>query len=350
MDKGVSVFPQKAYVMENVAVPHWIGYFKQRVSKNKNFLGIITGEPGSGKTYASLSIGQQYDPKFNISQVVFSAKEFLDLLEACRCGHAMDGHKGKTEGNKKRCQSCDCDYFTPKLKKGSFILFDEAGIDLDSVRFQSTLQRMMKYVLETFRHRCYIVFFTTPYISFMMKSGRILINGYYQTAGIDYENKKVKLKPYLLQYNEWKEKTYKKYLRVITSKGIAPVKFWKVPLPSKELIELYELKKSEFTHNLNQSIKAEIAAIDKQKAGKVHFKHHCDYCNYDWESLKEKVPSCPSCSTKFGARIAQEKRGIEKEEIKKRIKEHKESKDIPSNNSEKPDVTDDNKVVFPFFE
>jgi len=53
----------------------WVSYIKQRIRNNKNFIGIVSGSTGSGKSWSSLSIGEQADPKFDIDRVVFSGGE-----------------------------------------------------------------------------------------------------------------------------------------------------------------------------------------------------------------------------------------------------------------------------------
>lgn len=48
-----------------------------RVRANKNWLGVICGATGSGKSYWSLSLCEQYFPNFDTNNVVFSVSEWL---------------------------------------------------------------------------------------------------------------------------------------------------------------------------------------------------------------------------------------------------------------------------------
>jgi hypothetical protein len=48
-----------------------------RVRANKNWLGVICGATGSGKSYWSLSMCEQYFPGFNTDNIVFSVNEWL---------------------------------------------------------------------------------------------------------------------------------------------------------------------------------------------------------------------------------------------------------------------------------
>ena len=61
---------------------YWISYIKQRISKNKNFLGFISGQTGSGKSWSSIAIAEQLDPEFNIDRCVFSGLELMALINS----------------------------------------------------------------------------------------------------------------------------------------------------------------------------------------------------------------------------------------------------------------------------
>ena len=244
---------------------NWVKYFKQRVRKNKNFIGLVMGPTGSGKTYSALSIAEQSDPNFNIKQVVFTGKELMALMNS------------------------------EKLKKGSVIVFEEVGIELDASKWQSTANQMIKYLLETFRHRNFILLMTTPYMGYLAKGGRMLLHGVFETQSIDVNKKTCKLKPMLLQYNSRRDKTYWKYLRVKTEDGIKPLTRWNVPLPSPELIKKYEERKSEFTKQLYLRITKELNEQEGKKVEKYPMK--CDKCGHTWESRNPSPPKCSKCSS-----------------------------------------------------
>ena len=82
----------------------WVRYIRQRIKKNKNFLGVITGPTGSGKSYAGLTICKEVDPEFDETRVIFKAKDLMSLINS------------------------------GELKAGSTILWDEAGVDLSNRR------------------------------------------------------------------------------------------------------------------------------------------------------------------------------------------------------------------------
>ncbi len=212
----------------------WVRYIKQRISKNKNFLCFIGGQTGSGKSWSALSICEMLDSDFNIERCVFSGKGLMQLVNS------------------------------GSLKKGSCVLFDESGIDLNNRNWQSTLNKMLNYLMQTFRHRCIILFFTSPYMDFLDAATRKLMHAQFEMVGIDQKEKKGIVKPKLIQYNGDMGKYYYKYLRVVTPDGVIPVQLWAIPKPSDAIIELYEAKKTEFTSALNQKIEHELDKLESK--------------------------------------------------------------------------------------
>lgn len=206
----------------------WVTYVKYRIKKNKNALLFISGPTGSGKSYSSLSIAEQIDKEFDITHVVFSGVELMDLING------------------------------DKLHKGSVIVFEEMGVEMSNKNWMSVTNKMINYLMQTFRHRCFVLIMNSPYMDFVDASTRKLFHAEISTQGIDFKRKITILKPQLIQYNARNKKFYYKYLRMKKGKGIAPVERWHVPKPSKKLLEAYEIRKREYTDKLNKRIQTEL--------------------------------------------------------------------------------------------
>lgn len=245
--------------------PLWIQYLHQRVSKNKNFVGFIEGPTGSGKSYSGIEICRLADPKFNADQIVFNARELMDLI------------------NKK------------DLPSGSAILFEEVGVELDSAKWQNLPNTMIKYFLETFRHRRWILLMTAPYSDYVAKGTRKLIHATFETQGIDFKRKTCILKPLMLQYNSKNGKTYYKYLKVITKRGKIPLKRWHVRKPPEKLLKDYEKRKREFTDALNRRIYKELTSAEKES--KITYPHKCEKCAHKWEARIPTPARCTKCQS-----------------------------------------------------
>jgi hypothetical protein len=220
----------------NNTEPFWVRYIKNRIEQKKNCLIFIGGPTGSGKSWSGLSICYMVDKNFGPHRIVTSMKQLMKLINS---------------GN---------------LTSGDAILWDEAGIDISSKSWQSLTNKMVNFLLQTFRHKRFILVFTSPYLDFIDASTRKLFHAEFLTSSIDYDKECVKLKPYLIQYNGRARKFYYKYLRVKTLvRGVAPIKYWNVPKPPKWLIEEYEQIKTKFTTNLNKDIENQLNKIDEKK-------------------------------------------------------------------------------------
>ncbi len=213
----------------------WINYIKKRIKNNKNFICILSGPTGSGKSWSALAIAEMLNKDFTVERVVFRGKELMRLVNS--------------ENLKK--------------KTGVVIVFDEAGIDLSSRNWQSVTNRMLNFLIQTFRHRNFVLLFTAPYGDFLDLATRKLFHAEFQTVGINKAKKTVTLKPKLQQYNSAKGKWYTPFLKAVKPEiGMVKVKRWAVPKPSKELIEEYEKKKQKFTNSLNKEIEDTLENLD----------------------------------------------------------------------------------------
>lgn len=202
--------------------PSWIRYINSRIKNNKNFLNITSGPTGSGKSWSILSICEMLNDDFTAERVVFRARDLMKLV-----------NDPKYEG-----------------RKGIVILWDEAGIELNNKNWQSKINRVINFLIQTFRHRNFILFFTSPHADFIDASTRKMFHSHFETLEIDKVNKLVRIKPFQTQYNAELKKYYRKFL--INNDG--KITRWDIPKPSQKLIDAYEKKKTEFTATLNKNI------------------------------------------------------------------------------------------------
>ena len=170
--------------MEDTKDYSLVRYIHRRIRNNKNFLATITGPTGSGKSWSALSMAELIDKDFTIDRVIFRAKDLMKLI---------------SNGN---------------LKPGSVIVWDEAGIDLSNRNWQSVTNKMLNALLQTFRHKNFILFFTVPFHDFIDSSSRKLFHADFETQKINRNQSTVIIKPKLLQYNSNLAKWYRKYLKV----------------------------------------------------------------------------------------------------------------------------------------
>lgn len=214
--------------------PSWVTYILNRIARNKNFLGIVSGQTGSGKSWSALRLAELLDPEFTIERIVFKGTELMELINS------------------------------GKLKRGSVIVWEETQIELSNRNWMSLMNKMLNYLISTFRHKNFILLFTAPYVDFIDSATMKLFHANFQTAGIDKKTQTVKLKVKQLQYNQDLKKWYPKYLKVVQNGSLVKIKEFHIGKPSQSLIDEYEAKKNEFTHQLNLEIERKLKAIDNK--------------------------------------------------------------------------------------
>lgn len=112
--------------------------------RHTNALIAIFGEPGSGKSLSAITLARLVDDRFTLDNVVYTPEDFLDRLD--------------------------------KASRGTVVIFDEAGVGIPAREWQSLQNKLLNYVLQTFRYQNICVIFTTPHISYIDRQARHLLN------------------------------------------------------------------------------------------------------------------------------------------------------------------------------
>jgi len=86
-DVNLNPLPCSIY-LDGFEIPEY-EYLKTRAYSDMDSLGIIVGEEGGGKTAYTLQRALFMDHKFNIDNVVFNEKQFLDATENLPKGSAI---------------------------------------------------------------------------------------------------------------------------------------------------------------------------------------------------------------------------------------------------------------------
>ncbi len=192
--------------------------------QNKNFLLACVGATGSGKSYFGLRLCSEIDPEFNIERVVFDAESLMKLLNS------------------------------GTLHKGSAILWDETGVGLSNRTWFSVSNRVINYVLQTFRQDNLMMVFTVPDISFIDNATRKLFHALVETQRIDYANNVCYVKYLEIQTNTRIGKTYYKYPRFIENGKKKTITTLRIHKPSVKLVHEYEKRKKIWRDDLGNSV------------------------------------------------------------------------------------------------
>lgn len=195
-------------------------WFQRQINENRNVMCAFVGAPGYGKSWAAISEAEMIDPTFNIDRVAFSNQEFIHIIKS------------------------------GEVPKGGVIVYEEVGVELGHLDFMSSANKAVNFVLQTFRYKNYVVFFTTPALNLVSKNSRQLFHVIFM---MEKQKDKIKdmtysrAKCYYLQTNALTGKIYRKRFLDYSGNYIYPKRFSK---PSPKLIDSYQKKKEAYSKKL----------------------------------------------------------------------------------------------------
>jgi len=238
----------KNLIMYKKGEPSWPRWIKKRIKNNLNFVALLTGDTGVGKSWSAIEISRQIDPEFNpIKQIAFNFAGLMRII------------------NKFNNEGLDDELYKKKFK---VVIFDEAQTDVNRHEWQSKTNKFLNYVLSTFRHQNIIVLFTTPFEDYIDSNALKLFHAKFECRGWSKKTKKSTLRPKIFQYNPQRRKMYNHSLHIITKTGVKKMITWNIGCPPKELTDPYEAAKFAFTNALNMKITLELEAMEKAEDDK----------------------------------------------------------------------------------
>jgi hypothetical protein len=225
--------------------PFYKRLWKAIYEENKNVLIIICGGGGTGKSYTAIKIASSIDPSFNINtirdRVLMRPKEFAKVV---------------VEGN---------------LKRGNAIILDEAGTAVNAREWYSFNNKVINYIMQTFRNRNLFVIFTVPSMDYIDKQIRKLFH-YFLEAKKVKDNKNI-CKVFELEFNKITGKLYTKRPFFIVDHKRHPVHEIQFSKASDELLEIYEDMQKEGKHEIQQEVFFEIERIERRRKKERTFKY-----------------------------------------------------------------------------
>lgn len=198
----------------------------------QNFAGAVIGETGIGKSWGAIRIAEALDPDFSIDQVAFGVEDFLELV--------IDESYGQ----------------------GSVIVFEEASVEAGHREWYSLANRILKQVLETWRHQNRGVLFTLPDFDKLDKSARARCHAMVKMIKKNESSGYSEANWRYLQTNVEHGEIYKHPLQV---DGVVHRRV-RLRKPSKGLREAYERKKESYTKSLNEGLLSDFRREKKKRA------------------------------------------------------------------------------------
>jgi ABC-type glutathione transport system ATPase component len=204
---------------------------------NKNWLAAFIGETGSGKSYGAMHVAEMIDPDFpkDASRVYFSIESMIDDIE------------------------------NESITQGDCVILDETGVSFSNKKWFSQENRNFGWLLQAVRCKNFAIIFCLPSLSFMDKTGRLLMHTIVQTRHVDRMKKVVVAVWKNTRWNDINNTMYYQFPRIKVNGKTVRVNVMHIHKPSEELIKNYEVKKKAFVDNLLTQAKANIKRSKEPK-------------------------------------------------------------------------------------
>lgn len=197
------------------------------IEKNGNAFIIVTGDVGSGKSYAALDLclklSQKFDTPFNEDWVQFSSEGMFRAV--------LKEHK-----------------------KGQCVLMDEMGVIMSNRRAMARGNVGLSFLLQTIRSQNHILVFTVPDFSFVDKVARLLIH-YKMESNARFRNNKNHVLFQRKMKVRYSDKVYFAPIPYSLPDGtIRDANTYVAERPPQWLVDVYEEKKKKFQIGLWEKI------------------------------------------------------------------------------------------------
>ena len=187
---------------------NWLrDFILERLEHEGSVVAIFVGRTGSSKSGSAISLAYAMDPTFNLDRIVFRIEDFFRI---------------STENS---------------LPPGSFLVFDDAGVDAGARRWQDEKNQAFGAILQTFRYKQLPTLITTPRLGFLDKQVRESVE--LQFVATDTKGM---FKPFMLYESP---KMDGKIWHSYPSVGGVEIKLWPFPPPPQEFFDRYRRKKDE---------------------------------------------------------------------------------------------------------
>lgn len=223
--------------------------YNKTIKRNENFISVMIGKTGSGKSYSLISLSQKYQ-KYCLEKgrkkpiriwLVFRYQQLLKLLIP------------KKEDPRKK----------HTIKRGDVVIYEEMGISADHRSFWSLTNKTIRYISQIARNRNFSFLMNLPVLNQLDKDVLPLVHIILETQTKIMDDRIVKCKIKMNQTNHVSGKVYKKYPYIwlpdkMTYKCVKYINF---TYPKKEILysnikslDEYEKVKDDFNNSVYQEL------------------------------------------------------------------------------------------------
>lgn len=222
---------------------------------NRNVIILVTGEPGSGKSYVSLKLGELLDPRFFKNPFEGEIKNVQEAEE-----HLAKRIKFRPEDFTELLAKG-----SQKLYKGAVVIMEEVGVQISADEFQTFMVRAINKIFQLFRFMHIIVIMTVPQLDYVAKKSRSRIQYHVQAFKWRYmpNGKTANItKTHRVVWNERQDKFYR-YRLIEGGNYLQPYYFTKAV--SELMIKGYESLARSYKKEYIQEIDADVS-LQKKRA------------------------------------------------------------------------------------
>jgi len=212
---------------------HW----RRIYGKDQNVLMIICGPTGSCKSGSAITFGWVIDRgynmehRFNLDHVVFKADDFVKLVNS-------------------------------GLPKGSVIVWDEIGVENDSRNYYTLKNKLIKYVLQTFRYKNFMLIMTVPDLKSVDIGTRRLLHCFMAMYGPLKSRQMATGRIEFMQVNPKSGKEYFKMPRYFDTLGKRGINTYYIARPPRELENAYKKKKKMVTEQWYKDFDVQLSYME----------------------------------------------------------------------------------------
>lgn len=250
------------------------GLVKHRLTMlDKNYMIVVVGEPGSGKSADALSLANKIDPTFEKERrIVFTPEEFLRTIKKLKDAREKTLNKAKRikisepklrpHQNRRRYTK-----EVVRVKPTICIVFDEAGVGIPAKEWQRIQNKLIGYVAQLFRHLNLCIIFTVPSMSFIDSTVKKLMHAIIETKSIDREHKIGVTKYWKIKHNAVFDTTTLEPLIISNERGHHRIDPLYIPFPPYELWKKYIGMKEAFAGKFYDDALQEVEGKKKSVDG-----------------------------------------------------------------------------------
>lgn len=258
--------------MRDYSINPILNTVRQRLWRlNKNWIAAFIGDPGSGKSFASLEVADYIEKgKFSIDRVFFKVRDLLKAVD--------DG----------------------EIKKGMAVILDEAGIAWKARAFMRQENQDMSDLFQVMRFMNFALIMTVPSLAFIDKHGRGLCKMVFRTKTINHEKRISTCEVFYITSNPLTGKVYPKWPRIMINGVRHKAAMMNIAHPRDELADEYEIRKKaygrEVVHEQRMKAEARDAKEAEQAEQEPKKPYSCKKCGYEGKTTRPK-PRCGRCNS-----------------------------------------------------